>query len=169
MEFTSKPLRMPIVARAIDLCPSPGSPLTSGCQSSTCWVWLEQHDSAYVLATKCNDTLSPATHRRGEPPRRRAHRRPSRPPGLAPPSIVAGLMDLATTTGRSRSGSAGPPDRHWVSGPTQDHTDPGHLPEIAYTSCFGTAPIHPARPAWNRRNRWRIEDNASTGPNEAGL
>jgi SRSO17 transposase len=92
VEFATKPRQaMAMLARAFHAC-VPFSWITDDeayGQVKYLRVWLEEHDAAYVLATKRNDTLITTTG--GQAPRRRPDRR----------SLIA---SLAAAIGRRRRG-----------------------------------------------------------------
>jgi SRSO17 transposase len=134
-------------------------------------VWLEQHDAAYVLATKCNDTLITtvgitASERRAD-------------------ELIAELPARAWRRLSVGAGAHGPRDYDWARvpirvawAPGRGHwllarrkiTDPGQPPgEIAYYVCFGPRRSTLLDLAWIAGSRWRIEECFQQAKNEAGL
>ena len=130
-------------------------------------VWLEQHDAAYVLATKCNDTL--ITTEAGE---RRAD------------ELIAALPARAWRRLSVGAGAHGPRDYDWARipiriswAPGRGHwllarrkiTDPADEGEIAYYVCYGPRRSTLVDLAWTAGSRWRIEECFQQAKNEAGL
>ena len=130
-------------------------------------VWLEQHDAAYVLATKCNDTL--ITTEAGE---RRAD------------ELIAALPARAWRRLSVGAGAHGPRDYDWARipiriswAPGRGHwllarrkiTDLADEGEIAYYVCYGPRRSTLVDLAWTAGSRWRIEECFQQAKNEAGL
>jgi SRSO17 transposase len=179
--FTTKPRQaMAMLARAID-AGVPFSWVTADeayGQVKYLRVWLEAHDAAYVLATKCNDTLISAGGcdeaiagiAAGE---RRAD------------ELIAELPARAWRRLSVGAGAHGPRDYDWARvpiriswAPGRGHwllarrkiTDPGQSPgEIAYYVCFGPRRSTLLDLAWTAGSRWRIEECFQQAKNEAGL
>jgi SRSO17 transposase len=174
VEFTTKPRQgMAMLGRAIT-AGVPFSWVTADeayGQVKYLRVWLEQHDAAYVLATKCNDTLITAEGiGTGE---RRAE------------ELIAELPARAWRGLSVGAGAHGPRDYDWARvpirmawAPGRGHwllarrkiTDPGQPPgEIAYYVCFGPRRTTLLDLAWIAGSRWRIEECFQQAKNEAGL
>ncbi|MFF7945047.1 IS701 family transposase [Nocardia gamkensis] len=126
--------------------------------------WLEQHDIAYVLATRRNDTLN--TTGLGQ---------------ARADELVAALPARAWQRISAGAGAHGPRDYDWARvairpwwAPGRGHwllarrsiTDPG---EIAYYVCYGPRRSTIADLAWIAGSRWRIEECFQQAKNEAGL
>jgi SRSO17 transposase len=131
-------------------------------------VWLEQQDAAYVLATKCNDTLIPAGSGFGFAEQRAD-------------ALVAGLDPRAWRRLSVGAGAHGPRDYEWARvpirigwAPGRGHwllarrsiSDPG---EIAYYVCYGPRRSTLLDLAWTAGSRWRIEECFAQAKNDAGL
>jgi len=130
-------------------------------------VWLEQHDAAYVLATKRNDTLITTDGLLGAEQRAdvliealnsRAWRRLSVGAGAHGPR----LYDWARVPIRIgwRAGRG-----HWLLA-RRSISDPT---EIAYYVCYGPRRSTLVDLAWTAGTRWRIEECFAQAKNEAGL
>jgi SRSO17 transposase len=126
-------------------------------------VWLEQHDAAYVLATKCNDTLITAA---GE---QRAD------------DLIAALPARAWRRFSVGAGAHGPWTYDWARIPIRIGwaAGRGHWllarrkiadpTEIAYYVCYGPRRSTLLDLAWTAGSRWRIEECFAQAKNEAGL
>ncbi|MEU6187737.1 IS701 family transposase [Nocardia sp. NPDC047038] len=127
-------------------------------------VWLEQHDIAYVLATRRNDTL--ITTGFGQA---RAE------------ELVAALPARAWQRISAGAGAHGPRDYDWAKVPIRIGWQPGRghwllarrslsdPAEIAYYVCYGPRRSTIADLAWIAGSRWRIEECFQQAKNEAGL
>ena len=128
-------------------------------------AWLEDHDAAYVLATKVNDTLT--TTDGAEAPGGRADRAacpPGRGGGCRSGPVRTGH---ASTTGRgSRSGSAGGPGAGTGCSPAARSRN---RPRSPTTSATDPAARRLLDLAWIAGTRWRIEECFQQAKNEAGL
>jgi SRSO17 transposase len=126
-------------------------------------AWLEEHDAAHVLATKCNDTVSTGTGADGRVDEliaalpARAWRRFSIAPGAHGPRTY----DWARTPIRIgwQSGRG-----HWLL--ARRSISDG---EIAYYVCYGPRRATLADLARVAGSRWRIEECFQQAKNEAGL
>src|SRR3982074_3630137 len=160
VEFTTKPRQgMAMLERAI----AAGVPFAwvtadeAYGQVKYLRVWLEAHDAAYVLATKCNDTLiSAGGCNEGIAGIAAGERRAD--------ELIAELPARAWRRLSVGAGAHGPRDYdwarvpiriswapgrgHWLPGPRKI-TDPGQPPgEIAYYVCFGPRRSTLADLAW---------------------
>jgi SRSO17 transposase len=127
-------------------------------------VWLEQHDTAHVLATKCNDTLitTDAHQRRAD-------------------ELIAELPARAWRRLCAGAGAHGPRDYDWARVPIRIAWRPGRghwllarrkttePHEIAYYVCYGPRRSSLLDLAWTAGSRWRIEECFQQAKNEAGL
>lgn len=127
-------------------------------------VWLEERDVAYVLATKCNDTL--VTVEAGQ-----QHAE----------DIIAGLPVRAWRRLSVGAGAHGPRIYDWARVPIRigwragrghwllarrSISDPS---EIAYYVCYGRRRSTLVDLAWVAGTRWHIEECFQQAKNEAGL
>jgi SRSO17 transposase len=129
--------------------------------------WLEERDLAYVLATKCNDTLSTTN-------------------GLAAgeqraDALIAALPARAWRRLSVGAGAHGPRVYEWARVPIHIgwRTGRGHWllarrnlgdPDaIAYYVCYGPRRATLLDLAWTAGSRWRIEECFQQAKNEAGL
>ncbi|MFE0026773.1 IS701 family transposase [Amycolatopsis sp. NPDC059021] len=127
-------------------------------------VWLEEHDAAYVLATKVNDTLitTEGTEQRAD-------------------ELIAALPAQAWRRLSVGAGAHGPREYDWARVPIRigwragrghwllarrSITDPT---EIAYYVCYGPRRSTLLDLAWIAGTRWRIEECFQQAKNEAGL
>jgi SRSO17 transposase len=166
VEFTTKPRQgMVMLQRAMDA----GVPFAwvtadeAYGQAKYLRVWLEQHDAAYVLATKCNDTLITAA---GE---QRAD------------DLIAALPARAWRRLSVGAGAHGPRTYDWARIPIRIGWAPGRghwllarrkiadPTEIAYYVCYGPRRSTLLDLAWTAGSRWRIEECFAQAKNEAGL
>jgi SRSO17 transposase len=126
--------------------------------------WLEEHDAAYVLATKVNDTLitiEGAEYRADE--------------------LIAGLPTRAWRRLSAGAGAHGPREYDWARIPIRIgwRAGRGHWllarrsisdpTEIAYYVCYGPRRATLLNLAWTAGTRWRIEECFQQAKNEAGL
>jgi SRSO17 transposase len=127
-------------------------------------AWLEEHDAAYVLATKVNDLLTTT-----EGSERRADELIADLPGRAWRRLSVGAgahgpreYDWARVSIRSgwRVGRG-----HWLLA-RRSISDPT---EIAYYVCYGPRRSTLLDLAWIAGTRWRIEECFQQAKNEAGL
>jgi SRSO17 transposase len=170
VEFATKPrLGMAMLARAL----AAGVPFAwvtadeAYGQVKYLRVWLEQHDVAYVLATKCNDTLLPtdgvgAAEQRAD-------------------ALIAALPARAWRRLSVGAGAHGPRVYEWARVPIRIgwRAGRGHWllarrklsdpEEIAYYVCFGPRRATLVDLAWTAGSRWRIEECFQQSKNEAGL
>jgi len=174
VEFTTKPRQaMAMLGRAIEAA-VPFSWVTADeayGQVKYLRVWLEHHDAAYVLATKCNDTLITCEGiAAGE---RRAD------------ELIAALPARAWRRLSVGAGAHGPREYDWARvpiriswAPGRGHwllarrkiTEPGQAAgEIAFYVCFGPRRSTLLDLAWIAGSRWRIEECFQQAKNEAGL
>jgi SRSO17 transposase len=127
-------------------------------------VWLEEHDAAYVLATKRNDTLITITGGQA-----RAD------------DLIAAMPARAWQRISAGAGAHGPREYDWARIPIRigwvrgrghwllarrSISDPD---EIAYYVCYGPRRSSLADLAWTAGARWRIEECFQQAKNEAGL
>lgn len=126
--------------------------------------WLEAQDAAYVLATRCNDTLTSTSGDK--------HRADQLVTALSPGSwrrlsVGAGahgprLYDWA----RVPLGTDWPPTRgRWLLA-RRSISNPS---EIAYYVCYGPRRARLLDLAWVAGSRWHIEECFQQAKNEAGL
>jgi SRSO17 transposase len=167
VEFTTKPRQgMAMLERAI----AAGVPFAwvtadeAYGQVKYLRVWLEQHNAAYVLATKCNDTLITTDARQ-----RRAD------------ELIAALPAQAWRRLSVGAGAHGPRDYDWARVPIRIawRAGRGHWllarrkisdpTEIAYYVCYGPRRSTLLDLAWTAGSRWRIEECFQQAKNEAGL
>jgi SRSO17 transposase len=127
-------------------------------------VWLEERDTAYVLATKCNDTLitvqagqQHAEDMIAELPAR-AWRRLSVGAGAHGPRIYDWARVPIRILWRAGRG-------HWLLA-RRSISDPA---EIAYYVCYGPRRSTLVDLAWTAGSRWHIEECFQQAKNEAGL
>ncbi|MGC7103170.1 IS701 family transposase, partial [Amycolatopsis lurida] len=127
-------------------------------------VWLEEHDAAYVLATKVNDILSTTDGAEG-----RAD------------ELIAGLPARAWRRLSVGAGAHGPREYDWARIPIGNgwRAGRGHWllarrsisdpAEVAYYVCYGPRRSTLLDLAWIAGVRWRIEECFQQAKNEAGL
>ena len=126
--------------------------------------WLEQHDLAYVVATKVNDTLFTPEFRQA-----RAD------------ELIAELPARAWRRLSVGAGAHGPREYDWARVPLRILWEPGRghwllarrsitdPTEIAYYVCYGPRRSTLLDLAWIAGTRWRIEECFQQAKNEAGL
>jgi SRSO17 transposase len=167
VEFATKPRQaMAMLARAFD-AGVPFSWVTADeayGQVKYLRVWLEEHDAAYVLATKRNDTLITITGGQA-----RAD------------DLIAAMPARAWRRISAGAGAHGPREYDWARVPIRigwargrghwllarrSISDPD---EIAYYICYGPRRSSLADLAWTAGARWRIEECFQQAKNEAGL
>lgn len=127
-------------------------------------VWLEEHDAAHVLATRCNDTVITTAGR-----------------DARVDELVAGQPARAWRRVSAGAGAHGPREYHWARipirigwAPGRGHwllarrsiSDPG---EIAYYICYGPRRTTLAGLARIAGSRWHIEECFQQAKNETGL
>jgi SRSO17 transposase len=127
-------------------------------------VWLEDHDAAYVLATKVNDilTTTDSTEARAD-------------------ELIAELPVRAWRRLSVGAGAHGPREYDWARIPIEigwragrghwllarrSLSDPS---EIAYYVCYGPRRSSLLDLAWTAGTQWRIEEYFQQAKNEAGL
>ncbi|MEV6648954.1 IS701 family transposase [Amycolatopsis sp. NPDC051371] len=127
-------------------------------------AWLEEHDAAYVLATKVNDLLTTI-----EGSERRAD------------ELIADLPGRAWRRLSVGAGAHGPREYDWARVPIRSGWRPGRgywllarrsisdPTEIAYYACYGPRRSTLLDLAWIAGTRWRIEECFQQAKNEAGL
>jgi SRSO17 transposase len=127
-------------------------------------AWLEEHDAAYVLATKVNDLLTTT-----EGSERRAD------------ELIADLPGRAWRRLSVGAGAHGPREYDWARVPIRSgwRVGRGHWllarrsisdpTEIAYYVCYGPRRSTLLDLAWIAGTRWRIEECFQQAKNEAGL
>ncbi len=127
-------------------------------------AWLEEHDAAYVLATKVNDLLTTT-----EGNERRAD------------ELITGLPARSWRRLSVGAGAHGPREYDWARIPlgTGWRAGRGHWllarrsisdpTEIAYYVCYGPRRSSLLDLAWVAGTRWRIEECFQQAKNEAGL
>jgi SRSO17 transposase len=127
-------------------------------------VWLEDHDAAYVLSTKVNDTLITVegTERRAD-------------------QLIAELPARAWRRLSVGAGAHGPREYDWARIPIRIawRAGRGHWllarrsiadpSEVAYYVCYGRRRSTLLDLAWIAGARWRIEECFQQAKNEAGL
>jgi SRSO17 transposase len=127
-------------------------------------VWLEDHDAAYVLSTKVNDTLITVegTERRAD-------------------ELIAELPARAWRRLSVGAGAHGPREYDWARIPIRIawRAGRGHWllarrsiadpSEVAYYVCYGRRRSTLLDLAWIAGARWRIEECFQQAKNEAGL
>lgn len=126
--------------------------------------WLEQHDAAHVLATKCNDTV--ITTAGGD---------------ARVDELIAALPARTWRRLSVGAGAHGPRDYDWTRRPIRVawRAGRGHWllarrsindpTEIAYYVCYGPRRSTLLDLAWIAGSRWRIEECFQQAKNEAGL
>ena len=126
-------------------------------------VWLEEHDAAYVLATRCDDLLT-AT---GQTDRADA--------------LIAALPARSWRRLSVGAGAHGPRIYDWARIPIRLWWRPGrghwllarrsitNPTEIAYYVCYGPRRATLVDLAWTAGTRWRIETSFQQAKNDAGL
>ncbi len=171
VEFATKPrLGMAMLARAF-AAGVPFSWVTADeayGQVKYLRVWLEQHDAAYVLATKRNDTLVCAGPGFGLAEQRADE-------------LIAGLDPRAWRRLSVGAGAHGPREYEWARVPIRIAWRPGRghwllarrsisdPSEIAYYVCYGPRRSTLLDLAWPAGSRWRIEECFAQAKNDAGL
>jgi SRSO17 transposase len=164
VEFTTKPrLGMAMLERAFT-AGVPFSWVTADeayGQVKYLRIWLEQHDAAYVLATKRNDTLIPAGPEF------------STSFGFADQradTLIAALDPRAWRRLSVGAGAHGPRDYEWARVPIRIAWELGRghwllarrsisdPTEIAYYVCYGPRRSTLLDLAWTAGSRWRIEE-----------
>jgi SRSO17 transposase len=127
-------------------------------------AWLEERDVSYVLAIKCNDTLTmPGGQQRAD-------------------ELIAAVPARAWQRLAVGAGAHGPREYHWARVPVRAAAwRPGrghwllarrslHDPdEIAYYACCGPVRARLIDLAWVAGSRWHIEECFQQAKNEAGL
>jgi SRSO17 transposase len=156
VEFSTKPRQaMAMLGRAMDAGVPFGwvSADEAFGQAKYLRVWLETRDVAYVLATRCNDTLITITG---------AQRRAD--------ELVAALPDRAWRRVSAGAGAHGPREYDWarIAIRIEWARGRGHWllarrsiadpTEIAYYVCYGRRRSSLADLAWVAGARWRIEE-----------
>jgi SRSO17 transposase len=131
-------------------------------------VWLEDHDAAYVLATKRNDTLIPATAGFDLAE-------------VRADALIAGLDPRAWRRLSVGAGAHGVRAYEWARVPIRIAWRPGRghwllarrkiddPTEIAYYVCYGPRRATLLDLAWIAGSRWRIEECFQQAKNDAGL
>lgn len=127
-------------------------------------VWLEEHDAAYVVCTKVNDTV--ITTSGGE---------------SRVDELIAGLPAPSWRRLSVGAGAHGPREYDWARIPIRLdwRAGRGHWllarrsiadpTEIAYYICYGPRRTSLLGLAWIAGSRWRIEECFQQAKNEAGL
>jgi SRSO17 transposase len=167
VEFATKPaLAQAMLARAIDAA-VPFSWVTADeayGQVKYLRVWLEQHDVAYVLATRCNDDVITTDAHTGRVDEligalpARAWRRLSVGAGAHGPRLYDwARLPIRITWAPGRG--------HWLLA-RRSISDPD---EIAYYICYGPRRCGLLDLAWIAGSRWRVEECFQQAKNEAGL
>jgi SRSO17 transposase len=131
-------------------------------------VWLEDHDAAYVLATKRNDTLITAGPEFGVQEQRAD-------------TLIAGLDPRAWRRLSVGAGAHGVREYEWARVPIRIGWRPGRghwllarrkinePSEIAYYVCYGPRRATLLDLAWTAGTRWRIEECFQQAKTDAGL
>lgn len=167
VDFATKPRQfLAMLARAVD-AGVPFSWVTADeayGQVKYVRVWLEEHDTAHVLATKVNDLL--VTCEAGQ---------------ARADDLVAALPERAWRRISADAGAHGPCDYHWARVPIRIAWRPGRghwllarrsindPTEIAYYVCYGPRRSSLVDLVWIAGSRWRIEECFQQAKNEAGL
>jgi SRSO17 transposase len=166
VEFTTKPRQaMALLARAF------GAQVPFGWitadeaygQVKYLRVWLEEHDAAYVLATRRNDTLITTGGKQA-----------------IAEDLIAALPARAWRRLSVGAGAHGPRDYDWARIPIRICWEPGRghwllarrnrtTGELAYYVCFGPRRATLLALAWTAGARWRIEECFQQAKNDAGL
>jgi SRSO17 transposase len=167
VEFSTKPRQaMAMLARAMDAGVPFGWVTADEAygQAKYLRVWLETRDAAYVLATRCSDTVITIAG---------AQRRAD--------ELVAALPSRAWRRISAGAGAHGPRDYDWARIPIRmgwargrghwllarrSISDPN---QIAYYICYGRRRSSLADLTWVAGARWRIEECFQQAKNEAGL
>jgi SRSO17 transposase len=167
VEFTTKPRQGMVMLERAMIARVPFAWVTADeayGQVKYLRVWLEERDVAYVLATKCNDTLittdavqRPAQDMIAELPAR-AWRRLSVGAGAHGPRRYDWARVPIRILWRAGRG-------HWLLA-RRSITDPS---EIAYYVCYGPRRSTLLDLAWVAGSRWHIEECFQQAKNEAGL
>jgi SRSO17 transposase len=175
VEFATKPrLGMAMLERALD-AKVPFAWVTADeayGQVKYLRFWLEQHDAAYVLATKRNDTLvcagAGATTEFSVAEQRAD-------------ALIAALDPRAWRRLAVGAGSHGIREYEWARVPIRIGWEPGRghwllarrkigqPEEIAYYVCYGPRRSTLLDLAWIAGTRWRIEECFQQAKNDAGL
>jgi SRSO17 transposase len=171
VEFATKPrLGMAMLERAITAS-VPFSWVTADeayGQVKYLRVWLEDHDAAYVLATRRNDTLITAGPGFGFAEQRAD-------------ALIAGLDPRAWRRLSVGAGAHGVRDYEWARVPIRIAWRPGRghwllarraiadPSEIAYYVCYGPRRATLLDLAWTAGIRWRIEECFQHAKTDAGL
>jgi SRSO17 transposase len=171
VEFATKPrLGMAMLERAIT-AGVPFSWVTADeayGQVTYLRVWLEDHDAAYVLATKRNDTLITAGPEFGVLEQRAD-------------VLIAGLDPRAWRRLSVGAGAHGVREYEWARVPIRIGWRPGRghwllarrkindPSEIAYYVCYGPRRATLLDLAWTAGTRWRIEECFQQATTDAGL
>jgi SRSO17 transposase len=166
-EFVTKPRQaMAMLARAFDAGVSFAWVTADEAYGQVKYlrVWLEEHDAAYVLSTKVNDTV--VTTAGGE---------------ARADVLIAGLAPRAWRRLSVGAGAHGPREYDWARVPIRMGWRPGRghwllarrsvsdPSEIAYYVCYGPRRSGLHDLAWIAGSRWRIEECFQQAKNEAGL
>jgi SRSO17 transposase len=167
VEFATKPRQaMAMLARAMDARVPFGWFTADEAYGQVKYlrVWLEERDVAYVVATRCNDTLITTEGRQA-----RAD------------ELVAALPANAWRRISAGAGAHGPRDYDWARIPIRIGWARGRAhwllarrsisdpTQIAYYVCYGPRRSSLADLAWIAGTRWRIEECFQQAKNEAGL
>lgn len=127
-------------------------------------VWLEEHDAAHVLATRCNDTIITTAGR-----------------DARVDELVAGLPARVWRRVSAGAGAHGLREYHWARIPIRIGWAPGRghwllarrstsdPTEIAYYICYGPRRSSLAELARIAGSRWHIEECFQQAKNETGL
>ena len=127
-------------------------------------AWLEERNVSYVLAIKCNDTLTmPGGEQRAD-------------------EVIAAVPARAWQRLSVGAGAHGPREYHWARVPVRAgawRPGRGHWllarrslrdpDEIAYYACYGPARSRLVDLAWVAGSRWHVEECFQQAKNEAGL
>jgi SRSO17 transposase len=165
--FSTKPRQaMAMLARAMDAGVPFGWVTADEAYGQAKYLrsWLEERDAAYVVATRCSDTvitITGADHRVDE--------------------LVAALPSRAWRRVSAGAGAHGPREYDWARIPLgigwargrghwlltrRSISDPA---QVAYYICYGPRRSSLADLAWIAGARWRIEECFQQAKNEAGL
>ena len=166
-EFTTKPRQaMAMLARAFDAGVPFGWVTADEAYGQVKYlrVWLEEHDAAYVVSTKVNDTLITTNGRE-----------------VRADALIAALPARAWRRLSAGAGAHGPRTYDWARLPIRIgwRAGRGHWllarrsiikpTEIAYYVCYGPRRSGLHDLAWIAGSRWRIEECFQQAKNEAGL
>lgn len=165
--FATKPRQaMAMLARAFD-ARVPFAWITADevyGQATYLRTWLEDHDAAYVLATKVNDTVTTTdgVDRQVD-------------------ELIAELPARAWRRLSAGAGAHGPRDYDWARIPIRTSWRPGRghwllarrtisdPSKIAYYLCYGSRRSRLHHLVWIAGSRWRIEECFQQAKNETGL